>query len=80
MPDYPLQDKDALYVGSWINQAVDWGSDDLDGPLYVAANDIDLDGQGEFVLASRSTTSGYEGGTIRVYDGLTHQVDWSADS
>ena len=71
--------KDALFVGSWINQAVDWGSDDLDGPLYVAANDIDLDGQGEFVLASRSTTSGYEGGTIRVYDGLTHQVDWSAE-
>lgn len=28
-------------------------------------------------MASRSTASGYDGGTIRVYDGATHQLEWS---
>lgn len=69
--------KDALFVGSWVTQTVDWGSDDLDGPLYIAAADVDLDGQNEFMMASYSTTSGYEGGTLRVYDGATHQIEWS---
>ncbi len=72
--------KDALFVGSWVSQAVLWGTDDLDGPLYTAAGDIDLDGRGEFVLASFSSVSGYEGGTIRVYDGQTHMVEWSVDA
>ena len=68
--------RDALIIGSWVNQLVEWQSDDLDGPLYIAANDVDIDGQGEFVLASRSTDNGH-GGTIRVYDGQTHLIEWS---
>ena len=43
----------------------------------MAAGDVDNDGQMEIVLASRSTTSSYDGGTIRVYDGVTHQLEWS---
>ncbi len=69
--------KDSLYIGSWDTQTVDWGSDDLDGPLFVASGDIDLDGQGELVMASESTDSGYVGGTLRVYDGLSHRIEWS---
>lgn len=69
--------KDALFIGDWETESVDWSSDDLDGPLYVAAGDLDNDGIVEIVMASSSTTSGYEGGTIRVYDGVTHELDWS---
>ncbi|MDY7077226.1 MAG: VCBS repeat-containing protein [Chloroflexota bacterium] len=69
--------KDALFVGNWINQSVEWSSDDLDGPLHVAAGDVDNDGQVEIVVASFSTNSGYDGGTVRVYDGSTHQREWS---
>lgn len=69
--------KDVLVIGDWERESVEWSSDDLDGPLYVAAGDIDNDGQVEIVMASRSTASGYKGGTIRVYDGATHRLEWS---
>ncbi|MCB0201485.1 MAG: VCBS repeat-containing protein [Anaerolineae bacterium] len=69
--------KDALFIGDWETESVDWMSDDLDGPLYVAAGDLDNDGVVEIVMISSSTTSNYEGGTIRVYDGLTHELEWS---
>jgi hypothetical protein len=68
---------DALFVGSWISQTVQWKSTDLDGPLFLAAGDVDLDGRNEIVMASRSTNSRYDGGTLRVYDGSTHELEWS---
>jgi hypothetical protein len=69
----------ALNIGSWVTQTIVWSSVDLDGPLYVAAKDIDLDGQAEIVMASKTTSSDYDLGRINVYDGLTHQVEWSTD-
>ncbi len=69
--------KDALLIGDWESETVEWSSDDLDGPLSVAVGDIDNDGQMEIVMAGFSTTSGYAGGTIRVYDGATHRLEWS---
>jgi hypothetical protein len=69
--------RDTLVVGSWKSQTVEWSSNDLDGPLYVQAGDVDDDGQGEIVMASRSTRSWQEGGTVRIYDGVTHQLEWS---
>ena len=68
---------DALFIGDWQNESVDWRSDDLDGPLHVAAGDLDNDGEVEIVMASFSTGSGYHGGTIQVYDGVTHELEWS---
>jgi hypothetical protein len=69
--------KDVLIIGDWVTQKVTWVSADLDGPLHVATGDVDADGQTEIVLASYSTSSGYDGGTISVYDGLTHTREWS---
>ena len=47
----------ALFVGDWVSETVEWSSDRLGGPLYVAAGDVDDDGQMEIVLASRSTAT-----------------------
>lgn len=69
--------KDALFIGSWVSETVEWSSDDLDGPFYVASQDVDNDGQTEIVLATQSTNSDYVGGTLRVYDGATRQLEWS---
>lgn len=68
---------DALFIGSWISETVQWRSEDLDGPLYAAAGDLDNDGTQEIVMASMSTGSGYQGGTLHIYDGPTHQLEWS---
>ncbi len=69
---------DVINISSWVTQTIEWRSEDIDGPLLIAADDIDLDGQVEAVLASRSSNFAYDVGRIRVYDGLTHQVEWSA--
>jgi FG-GAP-like repeat len=69
--------RDALFIGDWNTQTVEWGSSDLDAPLRVAVGDINNDGRQEIVMASFSTDSGYAGGTLTVYDALTHQNEWS---
>lgn len=66
-----------LAIGDWQSETVVWVSGDLDGPLYVAAGDVDNDRDGEIIMISYSTSTGYGGGMIRVFDGESHQVEWS---
>lgn len=66
-----------LFIGDWSTQTIEWSSRDLDGPLYVAADDINNDGNAEIIIASISTKMGYEGGAIKVYDGKSYQLKWS---
>lgn len=68
----------ALITGSWVNQTVEWICEDLDGPLYTAVGDVDNDSQNEIVMASLGTNEGYGIGVLRVYDGATKQLEWSA--
>jgi hypothetical protein len=70
--------KDSLIVGNWGSQSLEWATEDLDGPFLTAAGDVDNDGQVELIMASHSTSGGYENGMIRTYDGATHQLEWSA--
>ena len=67
-----------LFIASWVNQTLLWHSDGMVGPLLVASGDIDLDGQVEIVMASVSASiiNRYNA-MIYVYDGATHQVEWS---
>jgi hypothetical protein len=69
--------RDALLIGDWQSESVEWNSDDLDGLVAPKAADIDADGQVEIILATSTTDATYKGGTIRVYDGASHQVEWS---
>ena len=69
--------RDVLIAGSWKGQSVQWVSEDLDGPFHVAAGDVDLDGREEIVMASYGSDSDYQGGTLKVYDGRTHRLEWS---
>lgn len=68
---------DRLLIGEWDTGAPSWRSEDLDGPLKVASGDLDNDGQVEIVMATTATNSYYDGGTIHVYDGTTHTLEWS---
>jgi len=70
--------RDALFIGDWQGGgSVLWASDDLDGPLYVAAGDLDQDGSVEMVMASYSSVSEYGGGMLGVYDGATRNLEWT---
>jgi hypothetical protein len=66
---------DRLYIGDWLTESVEWGSDGLIGPLHVDAADVDKDGQVEIIMASFSTD--LAGGTLRIYDGQTYEPEWS---
>ncbi len=72
-----LVSKRALFFGDWVTQTIEWSSIDLDGPLYVAAGDIDNDEKSEIVTASYSTNMNYSGGAIHVYDGSSYAMEWS---
>jgi hypothetical protein len=67
----------SLMVRSWITDTVGWQSPDLEGPLYVAAGDVDLDGKEEMIVASYATNNRYSGGAVEVYDGATHRLEWA---
>jgi hypothetical protein len=67
----------ALMVGSPSTLAVEWHSDNSDGPYFTASGDVDHDGQGEIVVSSTGANDGYGGGTIYVYDAVTHALEWS---
>ena len=69
--------RDALLIGDWQSQSVEWNSDDLDLLVGSKAADTDVDGQAEIVMATVTTDSAYDGGMIRVYNGASHQVEWS---
>jgi hypothetical protein len=75
--------RDALFVGDWQSESIEWSSVDLDAPLHVTAGDVDGHGQTEIVMASTSTDGTFNyngslgGGHLRVYDGATHRQEWS---
>jgi hypothetical protein len=70
--------EDIFMIGSWVTETIEWSCEDLDGPLYVAGGDVDNDGSGEIILVSTATNSYYAAGTIRIYDGTSHVLEWSA--
>ena len=67
---------DHLYVAtSAVAGAIKWRSIDLDGPFIgPEVGDVDGDGVDEIVVGVPSTDSGYGGGLILVFDGLTHEL------
>lgn len=72
---------DAIFIGDWQSETVVWRSEYLDGPLFVAAGDVDNDRDGEIVVASRGVShySIYDC-IINVYDGETQALEWSTVS
>ncbi|HYI08267.1 MAG TPA: hypothetical protein VEK57_04280 [Thermoanaerobaculia bacterium] len=60
--------EDVLYLADPISETLEWQSVDLDGAFHSAVGDIDLDGDIEYVVATRGSNSGYAGSVIEVFD------------
>jgi hypothetical protein len=62
---------DALFIGRASTVQYLWRCLDLDGQYFSAARDLDGDGRVEYVVATRASSSGYEGGIIEIFDAAT---------
>lgn len=51
-----------------------WRATDIDPPFHVQLANVTGDSSKEIILASRSTTSGYDGGTVQVIDSRTNKI------
>ncbi|PKO11616.1 MAG: hypothetical protein CVU39_28320 [Chloroflexi bacterium HGW-Chloroflexi-10] len=68
--------KTGIVIGDWQTQSIEWVSDDLEGPFLVSSGDVDIDGQIEIIVVDTGRQNSM-GGSIRVYDGLSHKMEWS---
>ena len=68
--------QDVLAVGDPTAEAVEFQTEDVDGPFRVQVGDLDGDERLEIVAATESTRSGYSGGSVTAYDGATHARLW----
>ena len=70
---------DHLYVYQINTLALEWQSTHIDGPFHALdVGDIDNDGTQEIVIASFESNSGYDDGIIRIYDAVTHELEWQS--
>lgn len=67
---------DILFVGDTEDAAIEYKTDDLDGPFFVRVADLDGDDVPDLVTASRSSRSGYSGGALSALRGRDHAVLW----
>ena len=69
--------QDNLFVAGIGTEEIEWRSLDLDGPFFVGQTDVDGDDVADIVALSRASRSGYDGGVLLVYDGITHALKWT---
>lgn len=68
---------DYLYVVDMATQALEWRSEDLNGPFPgLAYGDVDADGSGEVVAGSVVSESGYGTGRWLVFDAESGKVEY----
>jgi hypothetical protein len=68
---------DYLHVFGLPALSREWQSEHIDGPFHaIDVGDVDSDGQEEIVSASFESASGYEDGTMFIYDAATHALEW----
>jgi hypothetical protein len=60
--------QDILFVGNAVSKSILWQCVDLDGSFASAVGDLDGDGRLEYVVASASSQSGYNGSVIEIFD------------
>lgn len=51
-----------------------WNATDIDPPFHVQLANVTGDNSKEIILASRSSASGYDGGTVQVIDSRTNKI------
>lgn len=67
--------EDRLHVADVPTKAIEWSSICLDGPFIgPEVGDLDGDGNDEIVVASYSSSSGYDSGRILVFDSQTYRL------
>lgn len=59
---------DAVFVADVDAHVIQYQTPDLDGPWLSMAGDLDCDGRPEVIVATAVSDSGYDGGTVLVYD------------
>jgi Ca2+-binding RTX toxin-like protein len=70
---------DYLYVHGIPSLTQEWQSQHIDGPFHaIDVGDIDGDGTEEIVFASFKSDSGYDDGTLFIYDAQTHALEWQS--
>jgi len=70
---------DYLNVHGIPSLTQEWQSQHVDGPFHaIDVGDIDGDGTQEIVFASFKSDSGYDDGTLFIYDAQTHALEWQS--
>ncbi len=70
---------DHLYVADTVTHLVEWQNIHIDGPLSaVDIGDVDDDGGQEIVMVSYRSNSGYDDGSIHIFDAATHVLEWQS--
>jgi outer membrane protein assembly factor BamB len=68
---------DHLHIFGLPALFLEWESEHIDGPFHaIDVGDVDSDGQEEIVFASLESASGYDDGTMFIYDAATHALEW----
>ena len=71
---------DYLYVYGIPTRSLEWKSEHIDGPFHALdAGDVDSDGEQEIVVASFKSGSGYNDGTVFIFDATTHELEWESE-
>jgi hypothetical protein len=71
---------DYLYIHQISTLALEWRSDDLDGPFYaIDVGDPDNDGDIEIVVISFESNSSYGDGIVQIFNAVTHALEWKSD-
>jgi hypothetical protein len=71
--------EDHLYVYGIPSLTQEWQSQHIDGPFHaIDVGDVDSDGNQEIVFASFESNSGYDDGTLFIYDAQTHALEWQS--
>jgi len=77
---YTTTGPDFLYIADIASTAIEWQTDDLDGPLSaVDLGDVDDDGEAEIFMASLASGSGIHDSVLSIFNAETHALEWQIE-
>jgi hypothetical protein len=71
-----VQGADSFYIGNPVTNVIEWNAIDWEGPLMLAAGDLEGDGSMELVIATTRSNQNTAGAAVTVYDAQNHVEEW----